>query len=230
MITNAVSLDPATAKISVHPVSIIVTDRALICMVPPTEDFQPARLLLQKEQALADGGVEVGLQILLTAVINTYESALQFLEDASDAAGRRLVRGAAAEQARAAARLPAAHRPVPAAPADRPDAGGDERHPGQPGTGSQGQDRQDHIRIARHWTIIAEQLTRVANAADALREAWSSVFDTSLALADVRMNQIMKKLTGWAAIIAVPTLVTSFVGMNVGFPAAGTVSGFWLYC
>ena len=76
---------------------------------------------------------------------------------------------------------------------------------------------------------MAEQHHRVANAADALREALSSVFDTSLALADVRMNQIMKKLTGWAAIIAVPTLVTSFVGMNVGFPLNGTATGFWVY-
>ena len=39
----------------------------------------------------------------------------------------------------------------------------------------------------------------------------------------------MKKLTGWAAIIAVPTLVTSFVGMNVAFPLEGTAAGFWLY-
>ena len=52
------------------------------------------------------------------------------------------------------------------------------------------------------------------------------MFDTSLALADVRMNQIMKKLSGWAAIIAVPTFVTSFVGMNVGFPLYGTLAGF----
>jgi magnesium transporter len=57
----------------------------------------------------------------------------------------------------------------------------------------------------------------------------SSIFDTSLALADVRLNQIMKKLTAWAAIIAVPTLVTSFVGMNVRFPLQGSQSGFWVY-
>ena len=69
----------------------------------------------------------------------------------------------------------------------------------------------------------------MANAADALREALSSLFDTSLALADVRLNQIMKKLSGWAAVLAVPTLVTSFVGMNVGFPLQGSGSGFWVY-
>ena len=56
-----------------------------------------------------------------------------------------------------------------------------------------------------------------------------SVLETSLALADVQLNVIMKKLTGWAAIIAVPTLITGFVGMNVGFPFMGTAYGFWIY-
>jgi magnesium transporter len=81
----------------------------------------------------------------------------------------------------------------------------------------------------RHWAILAEHHTRVANAADALREALASIFDTSLALADVRLNQIVKKLSAWAAIIAVPTLVTGFVGMNVRFPLTGSSTGFWVY-
>ena len=45
----------------------------------------------------------------------------------------------------------------------------------------------------------------------------------------MRPNETMKKLTGWAAIIAVPTLVTGFVGMNVAFPLEGSVAGFWIY-
>ena len=83
--------------------------------------------------------------------------------------------------------------------------------------------------LERHWVVLSEQHGRVANAADALREALSSIFDTSLALADVQLNQIMKKLSAWAAILAVPTLVTSFVGMNVGFPLMGSGTGFWVY-
>jgi magnesium transporter len=77
--------------------------------------------------------------------------------------------------------------------------------------------------------VLSEHHTRIANAADALRDALSSIFDTSLALADVRLNQIVKKLSSWAAIIAVPTLVTGFVGMNVHFPLAATTTGFWVY-
>jgi magnesium transporter len=42
------------------------------------------------------------------------------------------------------------------------------------------------------------------------------------------MNTIMKKLTAWAAIIAVPTLITGFAGMNVAFPLNGTTAGFWV--
>jgi magnesium transporter len=36
----------------------------------------------------------------------------------------------------------------------------------------------------------------------------------------------MKKLTGWAAIIAVPTAITGFYGQNVLYPGIQTVGGF----
>lgn len=36
----------------------------------------------------------------------------------------------------------------------------------------------------------------------------------------------MKKLTGWAAIIAVPTAITGFYGQNVLYPGLDTVGGF----
>jgi magnesium transporter len=38
----------------------------------------------------------------------------------------------------------------------------------------------------------------------------------------------MKKLTAWAAIIAVPTAVTGFYGQNVLYPGFGTHWGFWV--
>ncbi|MGV0602965.1 CorA family divalent cation transporter, partial [Mycolicibacterium pulveris] len=37
---------------------------------------------------------------------------------------------------------------------------------------------------------------------------------------------VMKKLTGWAAIIAVPTAITGFYGQNVTYPGIDTVGGF----
>lgn len=39
------------------------------------------------------------------------------------------------------------------------------------------------------------------------------------------MNVITKKVTSWAAIVAVPTFVTGFYGMNVPYPGFGKQSG-----
>ena len=52
------------------------------------------------------------------------------------------------------------------------------------------------------------------------------MYETNLAQADLHPNTVMKKLSGWAAIIAVPTLITGFMGMNVPYPGYGTTAGF----
>jgi magnesium transporter len=42
-----------------------------------------------------------------------------------------------------------------------------------------------------------------------------------------QMNLIMKKVTSWAAIIAVPTAITGFYGQNIPYPGFGESWGFW---
>jgi magnesium transporter len=74
-------------------------------------------------------------------------------------------------------------------------------------------DLYDHVLRASEWT-------------ESLRDMVTTVFETSLALQDARLNAVMKKLTGWAAIIAVPTAVTGWFGMNVAYPGIGRTSGF----
>lgn len=228
VVTNLVTHDPAAGTLAVHPISIIATDRALICLVGDVDGFHPARLLLQKAELLADGGVEVGLQLLITAVIGTYESAVQWLEDAADDLSevlfeeRPLSRSEQLEAFRLRSALSQLRRvtePMRVVMTDLVD---------NPPPAPKGAKGGKSSRTVRRWGMVAEQHTRVATAADALREVLASVFDTSLALADVRMNTVMKKLAAWAAIIAVPTLVTGFAGMDVAFPLAGTVAGFWL--
>jgi magnesium transporter len=73
-------------------------------------------------------------------------------------------------------------------------------------------DLYDHVIRAAEWT-------------ESLRDMITTVFETSLSLQDARLNTIMKKLTGWAAIIAVPTLVTGWYGQNVPYPGFGTPGG-----
>ena len=42
------------------------------------------------------------------------------------------------------------------------------------------------------------------------------------------MNLVMKKVTSWAAIIAVPTAITGFYGQNVPYPGFAAHAGFWV--
>jgi magnesium transporter len=74
-------------------------------------------------------------------------------------------------------------------------------------------DLYDHVLRASEWT-------------ESLRDMITTVFETNIALQDARLNVVMKKLTGWAAIIAVPTAVTGWFGMNVAYPGIGKTSGF----
>jgi len=53
----------------------------------------------------------------------------------------------------------------------------------------------------------------------------TSIFETSLSLQDARLNTVMKKLTAWAAIIAIPTAVTGWFGQNVPYPGFNQQSG-----
>lgn len=65
-------------------------------------------------------------------------------------------------------------------------------------------DLYDHVMRETEWT-------------ESLRDLVGSIFETNLSLSDMRLNVVMKKLSGWAAIIAVPTLITGWFGMNVPY-------------
>ena len=69
-----------------------------------------------------------------------------------------------------------------------------------------------------YYQDVYDHILRVIESTDALRELVSTIVETNLSLRDYRQNLIMKKVTSWAAIIAVPTLVTGFYGMNVPYP------------
>lgn len=81
--------------------------------------------------------------------------------------------------------------------------------------------------LSPYYDDLYDHILRVGDLVDSLREEVGSVFDTSMSLADTRMNDIMKKLTAWAAIVAVPTAVTGWFGQNVPYPGFSTVGGFW---
>jgi magnesium transporter len=76
-----------------------------------------------------------------------------------------------------------------------------------------------------YFQDVYDHILRVSESTDALRDLVSTIVETNISLRDYRQNQVMKKVTSWAAIIAVPTLVTGYYGMNVPFPGSGDTWG-----
>ena len=76
------------------------------------------------------------------------------------------------------------------------------------------QDVYDHVLRASEWT-------------ESLRDLVTTIMETRLTIQGNRLNEIMKHLTAWAAIIAVPTAVTGFYGQNVPYPGFQQPSGFY---
>lgn len=78
-----------------------------------------------------------------------------------------------------------------------------------------------------YYQDVYDHVLRVNESTDALRDLISTLVETNLSLRDYRANQIMKLVTSWAAIIAVPTLITGWYGMNVPYPGSGETWGVW---
>ncbi len=75
------------------------------------------------------------------------------------------------------------------------------------------QDVYDHVLRASEWT-------------ESLRDLVNTILETNLTIQGNRLNIITKKVTSWAAIIAVPTAITGFYGQNLPYPGFGHRSGF----
>jgi magnesium transporter len=77
-----------------------------------------------------------------------------------------------------------------------------------------------------YYQDVYDHVLRAADSIDSLRDLVSTVLETHLTIQGNQMNQVMKQVTSWAAIAAVPTIITGYYGMNVRiFPGANTLAG-----
>ena len=73
----------------------------------------------------------------------------------------------------------------------------------------------DHVVHAAQWT-------------DSLRDVATTIRESHLNAQGNQLNQVMKKVTAWAAVIAVPTAITGFYGQNLPYPGSEQTWGFWV--
>ncbi len=69
------------------------------------------------------------------------------------------------------------------------------------------QDVYDHVLCATEWTESSHDLV-------------ATTVETGLTVQANRMDLILKKVTSWAAVIAVPTAITGFYGQNLPYPCS----------
>jgi magnesium transporter len=79
-------------------------------------------------------------------------------------------------------------------------------------------ERGNHVQIgdqlARYFRDVADHAQRVDEMVTGQRELLTSILEANLALLGVQQNTVIRGISAWAAIIAVPTFLASIWGMN----------------
>ena len=68
--------------------------------------------------------------------------------------------------------------------------------------------------VRPYFRDVQDHVTRVSDAINSMREMLGAAMNVNLSLITVRQNEVVKRLAGWAALLAAPTLLASWYGMN----------------
>ena len=86
---------------------------------------------------------------------------------------------------------------------------------------------RDEVRV--YLRDVYDHVIRVNEATDTMREMLTAAMSVNLSLVTVAQGEIVKRLAGWAALLAAPTLVTSWYGMNFEhMPELGGRYSYWI--
>lgn len=76
---------------------------------------------------------------------------------------------------------------------------------------------------------VFDHAARISDTTNTMGELLSSAMNVNLAMVSVAQNEVVKRLAGWAALLAAPTLVASWYGMNFhNMPELGTEYGYFV--
>lgn len=216
----AVVLDAVTGELRTSEVKAFITPRALITVHGP--DFDMSRVLQRwdNDQDLARHGVAYLLWGLLDEIVDGHFDAVQQLDGAIESLEDALFddRPRDVEVQRRSfqlrkslvllRRVVVPMREVVNTVLRR------DLETLDPAMTPYFQDVYDHVLRATEWT-------------ESLRDLITTILETNIGIRGNRMNLIMKKVTSWAAIIAVPTAITGYFGQNLAFTGFGTGWGAW---
>ncbi|BCJ37498.1 magnesium transporter CorA [Actinocatenispora thailandica] len=215
--------DPEPARLRVEVVSAFLTPNALITVRRPgILTAEALRAQWDQEPELAGHGVGFLLYGLLEVMSRTTEDAVRALDEALDELAEQIFDYASSDEAqrrslslrRCLVSLRRAILPFDEA---------------LDGLGGEARPRYDAA-MEPYLHGVHQRVRRMSDWTESLREMVASIAQTTMSLHDSRMTVISKKVSGWAALVAVPAVVTGFFGINVPYPGIGREWGFVLCC
>jgi magnesium transporter len=216
----AVKFNGGDGGIEVNEVSAFVTDQALITAHGAGFDMDPVRERWDETQELAGQGVPYLIHGLLDLVVDGQFDAVQALDDELEALEDRLFD-----------ETPQAIRHVQQRTFRLRKSLGRMRKvimPMRELVGGLMHSRQHLVdeEMVPYFQDLYDHVLRVTEFTESLRDFTATILESNLAVQGNRQNTVMKKVTSWAAIIAVPTAVTGYYGQNVPYPGSEKLSGF----
>jgi magnesium transporter len=217
----AVKLDATTGALSTSEVKAFITPHALVTVHEPDFDMTPVVERWDRDQDLGVHGVAFLLWGLLDEIVDGHfetvqqlDGEIESLEDAlfDDRPRDKEVQKRSFELRKSLVRLRRVILPMREVVNTvlRRDL-----ETIDPAMLPYFQDVYDHVLRGTEWT-------------ESLRDLVTTILETNISIQGNRMNMIMKKVTSWAAIIAVPTAITGFFGQNLAFAGFGTGWGVWM--
>jgi magnesium transporter len=83
------------------------------------------------------------------------------------------------------------------------------------GSLTQGDDIDPEVR--RHLRDVHDHVLRVTERVQGFRELLTNILSVNLSLVGINQNDQMKKISAWAAVVIVPTLIAGIYGMNFDY-------------
>ena len=86
-----------------------------------------------------------------------------------------------------------------------------------------------HEETRAYFRDVHDHLLRIVGQVEGFRDLLTSVLTANLTQASVRQNEDVRKISAWAAVIAVPTMIAGLYGMNFEYmPELGWRYGYFL--
>jgi magnesium transporter len=216
-----VEIDGARPAMKKSEISSFITPRALITVRKSASDVERLKQRWDADADLSKDGGGVGFLVygLLDVVVSSQFAAAARLDEAMDktedaileegGAPRQVRRyGFALRKTLAELRRPVAPMPDLIAQILRTD----------------NSLVTDHL--APYFRDVDDEAQRATDTIDSARERINGLLEADLNEQSNELNDITRKLAGWAGIIAVPTAITGYFGQNLPYPGYEKWSGF----